>query len=163
MGLTVGSVMTKDVYSVSPEMTILEMDQAFISGQLSGAPVVSNGRLVGVVSRSDVLRALSGELREQRAISEYYREPVSTGLSSLEFLARESERIAERMRSLRVKDVMTQPPRTVGPGDAIESVAQLMTSEGLHRLPVTDGERLVGLVTSLDMTRLVWEFGLSSH
>jgi hypothetical protein len=46
MGSTVGNVMTKDVYTVHPDMTILEMDRAFISGDLTDEVGHSGGDLV---------------------------------------------------------------------------------------------------------------------
>jgi CBS domain-containing protein len=55
----------------------------------------------------------------------------------------------------RVGDLMTAPPITVQPGDQIVDVFELMNGKGIRRLPVVDGDRLVGIVTEGDLRRWV--------
>jgi CBS domain-containing protein len=53
---------------------------------------------------------------------------------------------------------------TADPGDSVEMVAGTMVDHGVHRILVTDsGGGLLGLVSALDLVRLVREFGLRSH
>jgi len=51
--------MSQDPIYVSPEKSILSLAEMFINGRFQRYPVVDNGRLVGVVSRRDVMRALA--------------------------------------------------------------------------------------------------------
>ncbi|WP_341781644.1 CBS domain-containing protein [Ectopseudomonas mendocina] len=57
-GGTVGAYMTRAVETVSPETDIIEVSQRFLRGRRRRFPVVEEGRLVGQISRSDVLRAV---------------------------------------------------------------------------------------------------------
>lgn len=51
--------MSPDPEYVSPEQSILTLAERFISGRFQRYPVLDNGRLVGVISRWDVMRALA--------------------------------------------------------------------------------------------------------
>jgi CBS domain-containing protein len=55
----------------------------------------------------------------------------------------------------RVGDLMSTPPITVGPGDQVVDVFELMNGKGIRRLPVVEGDRLVGIVTEGDLRRWV--------
>jgi tRNA nucleotidyltransferase (CCA-adding enzyme) len=61
------------------------------------------------------------------------------------------------MESLRVADVMVTSVITVGPDAPLESVARALVEHRIHRLPVVEEGRLVGLVSSTDLVRLVAE------
>jgi CBS domain-containing protein len=55
----------------------------------------------------------------------------------------------------RVGDLMSTPPITVQSGDQVVDVFDLMNGKGIRRLPVVDGDRLVGIVTEGDLRRWV--------
>jgi CBS domain-containing protein len=55
----------------------------------------------------------------------------------------------------RVGDLMSAPPITVQPGDQVVDVFELMNGKGIRRLPVVEGDRLVGIVTEGDLRRWV--------
>jgi len=69
VGGVVADCMTTDLESVSPEADIIELCQRFVSGRRSRFPVVENGRLVGQISRSDVLRAIKSFARHEHPVS----------------------------------------------------------------------------------------------
>jgi predicted transcriptional regulator len=52
-----------------------------------------------------------------------------------------------------VRDVMTPEVLAVKPDDSIAKAIELMAFEGIHRVLVLDGERLAGIVTSMDVLR----------
>ncbi len=162
MSTTVGDVMARDVVTLSPDMTLSEMDRVLLEKQVSGAPVVEGKRLVGIVSRADVIRVLYEEQREAQRVSDFYTSPFPIPIPALENLARDSRKIADHMIKLRVHEVMTPNPLTVTPGDRVEWVAKMMNTQRIHRLPVTEDDQLVGIITSLDIVRLVAEVGLAS-
>lgn len=58
VGGTVSTYMTTDVETVSPEADIIELSERFLRGQRRRLPVIEHGRLVGQISRHDVLRAV---------------------------------------------------------------------------------------------------------
>ncbi len=57
-----------------------------------------------------------------------------------------------------VRDVMTPEILAVSPDAPIERATQLMAFEGVHRVLVFDGDRLVGIVTSMDVLRALAGF-----
>ncbi|MFI8479890.1 CBS domain-containing protein [Pseudomonas sp. NPDC078700] len=57
IGGTVGDYMSRDIESISPETSVIEVSERFLQGKLGRMPVIADGRLIGQISRSDVLRA----------------------------------------------------------------------------------------------------------
>jgi CBS domain-containing protein len=55
----------------------------------------------------------------------------------------------------RVRDLMSSPPITASPRDQVVDVFELMNGKGIRRLPVVEGDRLVGIVTEGDLRRWV--------
>jgi CBS domain-containing protein len=162
MGRTVADVMTREVTTLSPDVTLKEMDRVLLEQRVSGAPVIEGERLVGIVSRSDVIRILYAEQVEAQRVSDFYTSPFPLSIPSLEHLARDSRKIADHMIERRVREIMTPDPMTVEPSADLQEVAKLMSSEHIHRLPVTQDGILVGIVSSLDIVRIVAEVGLGS-
>ncbi|MCL9774644.1 CBS domain-containing protein [Vibrio methylphosphonaticus] len=60
---TVGDCMYKEVLSVTPEMSIIELADMMKVGKPKVYPVIDNGRLVGMISRRDVLQAIGKNLK----------------------------------------------------------------------------------------------------
>ncbi|NQD93629.1 CBS domain-containing protein [Pseudomonas sp. CrR25] len=58
IGGTVSGYMVTEIETISPEVDIIEVSERFLRGRLGRIPVVEDGRLVGQISRSDVLRAV---------------------------------------------------------------------------------------------------------
>ncbi len=58
VGGTVSTYMTTAVETVSPEADIIELSERFLRGRRRRLPVIEHGRLVGQISRHDVLRAV---------------------------------------------------------------------------------------------------------
>lgn len=61
---TVGDCMYKEVLSVTPETSIIELADMMKVGKPKVYPVIDNGRLVGMITRRDVLRAIGKNLEE---------------------------------------------------------------------------------------------------
>jgi CBS domain-containing protein len=150
--------MTGGVRSVDPEMPLPELERAFLREGVSGFPVVEGRRLVGVVSRSDVVRQLcvEGSLSEQLAGAWVDLSGFSPQGEAAEEVGR---RVGERIGVLRVRDVMVRDVVTVEPDAPVARAAAAMVAHGVHRLPVVDGTRLLGIVSSLDLVRLLADAG----
>jgi predicted transcriptional regulator len=54
---------------------------------------------------------------------------------------------------LNAKDIMSSPLITINVNDAVEEAAKIMANKSIKTLPVLDGEKLVGVVTSSDIVR----------
>jgi CBS domain-containing protein len=62
--MTAKDIMTRDIISVSPTMSVKELAMTLIKNQISGAPVSSrNGEIVGVVSEADIVAKKGKDVR----------------------------------------------------------------------------------------------------
>jgi CBS domain-containing protein len=144
-GGLVADAMASDVVCVEPELTLGEFLRVLLEHGISGAPVVDAGIPVGVVSKTDVVRALTVALEPQG------RKLRVTG-SGGESIELEPQLPAE-LASLRVREVMSPVVFTLPPDAPLERAAAMMAFEGIHRVPVVAEGRVVGLLTSLDVLR----------
>lgn len=65
--------------------------------------------------------------------------------------------LGKNPRALTVTDIMSTPLVTVGQECDINTAAKIMTDNNIKRLPVVEGERLVGILTSFDIAKVVAE------
>ena len=70
---TARDLMQSPVRTVRPEMSLADLERTFLEAGYSGFPVVDGGKLVGVVTRSDVVRRLSVEQNVGEMISDRHR------------------------------------------------------------------------------------------
>lgn len=156
--MNVAAIMQTHPETVSPEMTLSRLEQRFIESRFTGFPVVEGGRLVGVVSRSDVVRSLLTERSRAEQVSDFYSQ---MGPASDDEAARSLEAIAAqvgvRLAALRVTDVMIVNVVTIESDQSVRELARLMLEGEFHRLPVVVEGELTGLVTSIDIVRAVAE------
>lgn len=157
MSLTARDCMRSEIRTVGPRMRVADLEQLFLRERISGAPVVEEGELVGIVSRSDIVRELLVEQSVVEATASFYLEPFDTETHPERDREAESEAVAARWKDLTVRDVMVHERIRVGPDEPVASVARTMLERRVHRLLVTEGERLLGLVSSLDLVRLLAE------
>jgi CBS domain-containing protein len=139
---TVADVMTHLVVTVRPEDPIPRAAQHLLSNRISGAPVVHDGKLVGVVSEADLVRA--------------YARPTPRGfVAPHPLLSLMSDAGPRRdVRAITVGDVMATDVIYVGPDAGICEAASLIDHHGVRRLPVVAGEGyVVGVLTRSDLVR----------
>jgi CBS domain-containing protein len=149
---TAGDVMNPKVLSVPLEMSVLELVDFLAEKDITGVPVVDrSGRYVGVVSVTDVA--------ESPAAAAPFGESAHSDLRGWEDrLSRdEVRRLGVRNGSLGVGDIMTPTVYTVPANTPASELARTMVSGRIHRLFVTRGRKIVGIVTSLDLLRLLFE------
>ena len=164
MSLRAMDLMTTDVKTVDLEMGLLDLESFFTNERVSGAPVVTGGRLIGVVSRSDVVRLLANTDKQIRSALSFYQylSPWDAESAGPDFFSRESSpTLGRRLAKLKVRDAMTSEVFAVPPSASIEELCKEMAAHGVHRVLVVEGETLHGLVSSLDVVRAVAERGLS--
>jgi CBS domain-containing protein len=155
MSITARDVMQRQVRTVSPENTLPEVEQLFVTYKVSGFPVVSGGQLVGIISRADIIRQLCVEHRVAEATSEFYRDEMGFQEEPIESLEKIAERVGTRIEHLRVDEVMIRNVVVVPPDAALQTIAQIMADRRIHRVCVTEQGRLVGIVATLDLVRLI--------
>lgn len=150
---TAKDVMTPEPICATTEMTIREFARLLDEYEVSGTPVTdSSGRLIGVASKSDLLhRALDPDLGVE---PKYIFETLYATDEDDEDREEDGEAVAES--PVLVGDFMTEDPVTATPDEAITSLAKKMIDGHIHRVIVIDEEeRPVGIVTSLDMLKVL--------
>ncbi len=132
MPTTASDIMTAALITVTPATPISEFARICSEDGVSGAPVVQvDGKLVGVVSKTDIITRLLDE-DPRWGTSE-------AGLHTL----------GEDLRQ--VQDIMNEAVLTVGPDTPIAEIAQRMATDRVHRVLVMEEDKLVGIVTSIDL------------
>jgi CBS domain-containing protein len=126
--LRVGNLMTLDPIAIEPEAPAAEAEALLKTYRVTGLPVVSDDRLIGVVSQSDLM------------------------------VARSSEMIGANWDRLRVRHLMTAPAVTVHASATVGFAAREMLTRHIHRLVVVDDDGApIGVVTPLDLLRAMLE------
>jgi CBS domain-containing protein len=158
MAQTARDLMTTDVITVTPETPLSEFARICAEDGISGAPVVTvDGRLVGIVTRTDLVRHLAEGGGRASGGSQDFRALAALGEESLGArpgMASESE--AEVLGV--VDDIMEPEVLSVPPGEPASSVARRMADRRVHRVVVLEEGRVVGILTSLDVLDR-YEFG----
>jgi CBS domain-containing protein len=146
MASLVRQIMTGDPVTVAPDTTVEEVVRLMRAHELPGLPVVDgDGGLLGIVTESDLVIADDeGDLH----IPHYVE--LFGGLVFLEPLRRYESRL-KKAAAATAREMMTADPVTVEADDPVRKAARLIADSGHNRLPVTDGGRLVGVVTRVDV------------
>lgn len=125
-GITAASVMSRDVQFASPATT-LEQAWKMLSGHhLKTLPVLEGGRLVGIVSLSDLVGPAMAR-------------------------ARFSWRGMFRRHTVRMEQVMSRRVISVSSQHPLDRLLPLLSDHGLHCLPVLEDDHLVGVITQTDL------------
>jgi len=138
-------VMSKKVVAVERWLILPELAKIFEEKAISGAPVVDEeGTILGVVSQTDLVRA-----RRDSAggVPLYHRELDETeSARSLGFHL-------EELDKTRVEEIMTPGAIALDLETPVEKVAKVMIESRIHRVLITKGDRLAGIVTTMDLMR----------
>lgn len=142
-------VMRKNVITVSPDMTLRQMQNLFIERRISGAPVVdAKGKLLGVISQTDLVREGRKSLADG-VIPDFQR--------SLDAAVYYSAVRIKDAGSTKVSEMMTPAVLSADVATPIEEVAWVMLRKAIHRMFVLNRGRLAGIISSMDMLRAVVE------
>ena len=138
-------IMTKEVLTVSPETSIAELSKTLENRQIGGLPVVQEGRLVGIITQSDLVeRARDLELPPAINILDFH--------VYLQIPSHLLHRV-EKMLGTTVGDCMTPDPVTVAPDTPVSRIAALMSKQKVHTIPVLKGGTIVGVIGKMDLVR----------
>ena len=153
--LTAADVMSRDILAVSPGMTIEDLAAFFAEHQITGAPVLDrNGRLAGVVSQTDIAEA---EQERAEAIPDWTGagdDPEAPDEAAPEELHGFH---VEAASGLLVRDIMTPTAYTVPHDTPVADLARTMVTGRIHRLLVTRAGPVVGIVTTLDLLKVLYD------
>jgi len=140
--------MSSPVISVRPQTEIAELCKVLIDHKIGGVPVVGEeGELLGIVTQTDLIKA---------QVLAYGSDPMAAEIRNLLVGKVVAPEDRDRKRSFRtVGEIMQEKVVTVAPDDSLQEVARLMFSKHIHRVPVVEGTRVVGVISASDVLRAV--------
>jgi CBS domain-containing protein len=118
----------------------------FAEARISGAPVVEDGRLVGIITEGDLILQ-DADIKAPGFLD------ILGGIIPLGN-TEEYRREALKSAGVTVDEVMTEDPITVTPEATLAETATIMAERHKKILPVVDGERLAGIITRMDILTL---------
>lgn len=124
----VSEIMSKDLITLGPKNSLYEAEKLFNRHNIRHIPIVDNKRLVGMISRTDLLRISFADLDE----SDEFDVPVVYEMFG-------------------IPDIMTRMPVFVEVDSTIKETAEILARQNFHSLPVLDKGILVGIITSTDL------------
>lgn len=128
--MNVSEIMTREVVTLEEGQTLREAFGLLQRHRIRHVPVVSEGRLIGIVTDRDLRRATPSLL---------------TGIDRDSF--------DKFLDETRVDQVMTRNPYTVTPSMSLKDAAKILIDQRFGALPVIEGGKLVGIVTETDLLK----------
>lgn len=133
MKATLSEIMTVQPVTVSVDTPLPDVYRIAKEHSIHHLPVVEGGRLVGIISRTDLERI------------SFVNDPNSAN-------------VVEAMWDfLRTENLMTRSVVTIRKDQTVREAAELLKDGKIHALPVVDGSEIVGIVTSTDLIRYLLE------
>jgi CBS domain-containing protein len=145
--MKVRDIMTAEVVAAGPDTSVQLVARLMAGRGISGVPVVTDDRVVGIVTELDLI------VRNTRLEPPAFF-ALLDGRIPLETPAHYRKRIDHMLGTL-VRDVMTEKVETIGPDDDLETLAELMVKRRVNPVPVVEGGRLAGIVSRSDIVRMM--------
>lgn len=152
--MKVKDVMRSDVMFVRPHWTVFECAKVFEKSNISGAPVVENGKVIGVVSVSDIIKFMGIKLMD----ADVTDQPQGLSMMLLNLLKMgkdfvDFQKELERISKVTVKDVMSKYVVAIHPTANVYEAAKMMEDNDVNRLPVIHNGKLIGIVARADLIK----------
>ena len=126
--------MSRPVLSVQPDMPVHDARNLFKMEQIRRAPVIKNGKLIGIISDQDLINATPSQA-------------TSLSVWEMNYL----------VSKITVKDVMTKDVITINEDTPIEQAARIMADNKIGGLPVMREGKVVGMITETDLFKVFLE------
>lgn len=141
MQFYVKDIMTTDIITVKETDTIRDAVKVFSDNKIYGVPVVDEeGYVVGVISVNDIVK-------KESSMSFYY----SPFMKDLESIIYNEAKFFDRA----VSTIMSKDLFTVTPEDTIAKMAKEMYEKKIHRLLVSEYNKIIGIVSTFDLLKLL--------
>ena len=156
-GIIASQVMHSPVICASPDELLKELEERLEDRHISGMPVVENGEMIGIITQNDLTQLPSmmdsmanyvyGELLSSGPVLESADENQDGMPDNLSFRGQISK--------MKVREAMRRKVISCDPATTIEDVMRLMADHGVHRIVVAENARPVGIISTLDVLRLL--------
>ena len=175
--LTVRDLMTSSMLTLVPEMTLRDAIEELVSRHVTGAPVVNGDRVAGTLSANDILAFVSvtpgvpterqpDALYEDTGERDGNEEDIPPGAYFTDLWDDAGAEVTERLDWVEgpewdvldehtVAEAMSTAVVLLPPTTSARAAAEEMLRTGAHRILVGEGGRLLGIVTTMDITRAV--------
>ena len=130
----VGDRMSRPVITVSPDDKAIDVRALFKKEHIRRAPVVKKGKLVGIVSETDLINASPSQA-------------TSLSIWEMNYL----------VSKITVKDVMNKKVITVDTDTPIEEAARRMADNKIGGMPVLSNGKVAGMITETDLFKIFLE------
>jgi len=141
--LKAADVMTPNVLTVGPESSVAQAIRLMLDNSVSGVPVLAADRkLVGILTEGDLLRR--SETGTERHRPRWLEILMGPGRAAGEYV---------RTHGRKVADIMSTDVVSVAGDTPLDEVVGLMERRRIKRVPVVEGEALVGIVSRADLLR----------
>ena len=127
----ISEIMTRDLHTLNLSNQLDEAEEMFRKHHVRHLPVIDEGRLVGILSLTDLQRI---------SFAEAYSDEETVVDSAI-------------YKMLSVEQVMVSNPVRVSATTSIKEVAEILASREIHALPVVEEEELVGIITTFDILK----------
>lgn len=148
--MLVKEVMTINLRTALPEMSLREVAMIMCFNKISGMPVIDEQkRIVGIISEKDILHAMYPDMHDV----------VQNGRVDFESLENEYRDVINS----RVEEVMTRPVITARADDPVLRAVSIMCVNKIRRIPVADDNgHLVGILSMGDVHKAIFQKNISS-
>ncbi|MCO5382788.1 MAG: CBS domain-containing protein [Methanosarcina barkeri] len=147
--MKVKDVMNPNVIFCKPDDTVREAAKILKENSISGAPILEGEKLVGIISEADLLKLLilpeKGELWLPSPF-EIIEVPIRELIGW-----EDTKKMLSDAGAIRIKEIMTKDVHTISSEASVEEASEHMIRHRINRLPVTEDNRVVGIVTRGDI------------
>jgi len=151
--IKIKDAMETNVLVLNKEDQITDVAKLFTKNDISGAPVMDNDKIAGILSEGDIMKLLDAHSPKLNLF-------LPSPLDVIEMPIRMKHEYDETVKGIKkasltlVKDIMISPVITLHPNDDISDAASIMDKEDIKRIPILDDEyNLVGIVTRADIVK----------
>ena len=123
------TIMTRELITVNPEAPLNEAKEIFDKHRIHHIPVVRYRKIVGLLSKTDMLYFLKG-----------------ANCDGYEKILNEA-----RLRNYRIEEIMVTGLATLAPDDRIATAVEVFKENLFHAIPIVKDEELVGILTTYDI------------